>query len=93
MNENRPTIKTKPKKYISNDGLYVQALLSAFVVILSIMSIFIKVFTIPNQIMLSLLLFTMAYNNETSYAKEHMTIVYVVLGFLILLFTILSLFI
>lgn len=94
MKENKPELKTKnkKKKYISNDGLYLQAILSACTILLTIMSQFVKEFSTSLGVILSMLLFTMAYNNQTSYAKENRTMIYVILGFLTLGMTILGLF-
>ncbi len=85
MNENRPTLKSKKRKYISNDGLFLQALLTTIVLILGLMSILIKEMVIPMELSLSALMFVMAYNNQTSYAKEKMTGIYILAGVLILL--------
>ena len=85
MNENRPILKPKKRKYISNDGLYLQALLIIFVGILGVMSFFVKEMILPFELTLSALLFVMAYNNQTSYAKDKMTVIYMIAGSLILL--------
>lgn len=92
MKENKPEVTFKNRKYINNDGLYLQALLLAVVLILFVCSFFVSEFTFILQIMMGLLMFVMAYNNETSYARNHMTLLYVVCGFLFLIIPIVRLF-
>lgn len=92
MKENRPEIKLKKRKYINNDGLYVQALLVVVVFLLFICSFFIKELSPLLYIMFSLLMFVMAYNNETSYARNHMTLLYILCGFGFFIYTFVLLF-
>lgn len=90
VKENRPEVKFKKRKYINNDGLYLQALLLIVVVILFLCSFFVHELTSSLQLMLSFLMFVMAYNNETSYARNHMTLLYVLCGCLFLISTIIG---
>lgn len=86
MNENRNFFKpkAKKKKYINNDGLFLQAILSAVVVLLALSSIFVIEFLIPMELMLAFLMFVMAYNNQTTYGKDNRTMIYVICAFVAL---------
>ena len=69
---------------IDNVGLLVQAILTEVMIIFAILSLLIKEFIDAFYIMLSLNMFTLAYNNEKIYKKKNMTAVYIIIGLFIM---------
>lgn len=83
MKENRG-MKTKVidiKEYSSDEvGLLVQAVLVELLIIFSIISIMSDAFMPAFYAIISMTMFTMAYNNKKIYKKKYMTSIYVIVG-------------
>ena len=76
------------KEYSNKEvGLLVQAVLIEVMIIFAIISIFAHEFLDPFYIILSLILFTMAYNNKKIYKKKNMTSIYIIVGMFVLVAT------
>ncbi|NLL44040.1 MAG: hypothetical protein GX247_00015 [Mollicutes bacterium] len=69
-------------------GLLIQCILVFFVIVYIIISAFESVFLIPTQIITSLLMFVMAYNNHKIFKSKGMTYAYLITGIIILLIVI-----
>jgi hypothetical protein len=77
-------------KKINNLGIFLQAVLTAAVIISFITSLFIGPLLVVTYALMTLILFVLCYNNYTIYKKKYMTIIYFVVGILLLLITILG---
>lgn len=88
------SIKTvKVKEYDNKEvSLLTQVILTEFVVIFGIISIFTDIFMPVFYIIISILLFNIAYNNYKVFKKKYMTAVYIIIGAYILVTTIMRLF-
>ena len=70
----------------NNDlGFLIQALLCVSAVIFYIISIFEKSFLNASQILFSLALFAIAYNNHKIYKRKYFTILYIAFGLILFL--------
>lgn len=77
--KNKVTVKNN-KKESTNVFLIAQLILSMFAIIFLIISIFEPSFYYAVEIVVSLTLIVMAYNNKTLYKRKYMTIVYGLFG-------------
>ena len=84
MKQNKGKKESKVKKYINNDGLFVQAVLTALVFVFFLLSFFYPICFLLTEVLLACDLLVMAYNNSTSYARNHMTLLYSIVGIVIL---------
>lgn len=80
-------------KEYSNDevGLFTQAILTELLAIFAIINIFTSIFTPVFYVIISLLLFNLAYNNIRFYKKKYMTPIYIIFGIFVLVTTIMEL--
>ena len=80
-------------KEYSNDevSLFTQAILTELFIIFLIISIFTDIFKPVFYVIISLLMFNMAYNNAKFFKKKRMTIIYIVVGLFVLISTIMEL--
>ena len=80
-------------KEYSNDevSLFTQAILTELFIIFLIISIFTDIFKPVLYILISLLMFNMAYNNAKFFKRKRMTIIYIVIGLFVLISTIMEL--
>lgn len=77
------------KRVIVNEiGLFIQAVLMACVIALLVMTVFESVFAVVLEFVLSLTLFTMAYNNIKTFKRKLFTIPYVIGGLVCLAYAI-----
>lgn len=74
----------------NNIGLIAQLILCIASVICFIVSIFQKYFFNIAEIIVSLTLFIMAYNNAKTYKRKYFTVIYVVFGLFLLISTIIG---
>ena len=70
---------------IDEVGLLVQVVLTEVMIIFAILSLLIKDFMNAFYIMLSLNMFTLAYNNKKVYKKKNMTAIYIIIGLFIIM--------
>ena len=82
--EKKTKKKIKKKQYINNDALFVQALLTVLVIITVIVSFFSLFVLLITEFFLALDLLVVAYNNSTSYGRKYMSLIYTVVGLIIL---------
>ena len=91
MKENR-AMSTKIvdlKEYKSDQvGLLVQAVLTELVLIFGIIIIMSDAFLPAFYAIISMTMFTMAYNNKTLYKKRYMTSIYTIIGLFVAITTI-----
>ena len=91
MKENR-SMSTKIvdlKEYSSNEvGLLVQVVLTELVLIFGIINLISDAFMPAFYAILSMVMFTMAYNNVKFYKKRYMTSIYVIVGLFVAITTI-----
>ena len=74
----------------NNDvGLMIQFILMFWIFVFSIVALFEKSFFIAMELIISLTLFVMAYNNQKTFKRKNLTAVYIICA----LFIIMSLFI
>ena len=79
------------KEYKSDQvGLLVQAVLTELVLIFGIIIIMSDAFLPAFYAIISMTMFTMAYNNKTFYKKRYMTSVYTIIGLFVAITTILE---
>lgn len=75
----------------NNDlGFLIQAVLGVSALIFYIISIFEKSFMVAFQIILSLTLFSIAYNNHKIYKRKYFTTFYITLGVALLIGVVIS---
>lgn len=74
----------------NNIGLITQLILCIASVIFFIISMFEKSFFELAEIMISLTLFAMAYNNAKTYKRKYFTVIYVIFGLFLLISTIIG---
>lgn len=72
------------KKYINDDGLFLQALLTIIVIIMAFISLFIPVLLLITEAFLALDLLVTAHNNSYNYGRKHMSFLYTLIGLMIL---------
>ena len=77
-------VKVDKQGRIYNIGVFIQIVLLIVFVDLLIMSIFLPKIYVVSQFVLSFLLFVMAYNNYNIYKRKGMTIIYIIIGLLLL---------
>ncbi len=77
-------------KNIKNISLFLQVVLVMFVGITAIMSIFINEFLTVVEILLSVTLLIMAYNNYKIYRQKGLTCLYAIIGTVLLITSIFS---
>ena len=79
------------KEYSNKEvGLLVQAVLVEVLIIFAIISILVKEFLNPFYIILSLIMFTMAYNNKKIFKRKYMTQICRILGIFIFITTLME---
>ncbi|MDO4963677.1 MAG: hypothetical protein Q4E75_06270 [bacterium] len=79
------------KEYTSKEvGLLVQAVLIELVIIFGIITIISDKFLPALYSVLSMIMFTMAYNNKKFYKKKYMTSVYVIVGLFVAITTLIE---
>ena len=79
------------KEYTSDKvGLLIQTILIELLLIFGIACIFNRDFMIVIYSIISLLMFTMAYNNYKFYKRKNMTYIYIIVGSYVLISTILE---
>ena len=77
------------KEYSSKEvGLLVQVVLTELMIIFAIINLISDAFMPAFYAILTMIMFTMAYNNIKFYKKKYMTSVYVVVGIFVLITTI-----
>ena len=77
------------KEYSTNEvGLLVQVVLTELVIIFGIINIISDAFMPAFYAILSMVMFTMAYNNMKFYKKRYMTSIYVIIGLFVAITTI-----
>lgn len=76
------------KEYSSNEvGLLAQVVLIELLLIFAIINLITDVFMPAFYVILTMIMFVMAYNNKKIYKKKYMTSVYVVVGIFVLIST------
>ena len=79
------------KEYSNKEvGILVQVILIEVMIIFALLSIFSHEFLNAFYVILSLILFTMAYNNKKVFKKKYMTEVYIIVGLFVLVSTVLE---
>ncbi|MFV0250319.1 MAG: hypothetical protein ACK5HP_04750 [Bacilli bacterium] len=81
--EKKLTKKNKGRE-LNNLGIFVQYILVVILVIMSIITMYIPFLKIVTEIILSLVLFSMAYNNYIFYKRKGFTIMYIIVALLII---------
>lgn len=77
------------KEYSSKEvGLLVQAILIEILIIFSVITLISNKFLPAFYSILTMIMFTMAYNNKKFYKKKYMTSLYIIVGLFILVTTI-----
>ena len=77
------------KEYSSKEvGLLVQAVLIEILIIFGIINLISDVFMPAFYAIMTMIMFTMAYNNKKFYKKKYMTSVYVIVGLFVAITTI-----
>ena len=81
----------KLKEY-TNDGigLFIQVILTELLIIFGIICLISNIFLPVFYAILTMLMFTLSYNNNKFYKKKYMTIVYILFGIFILVTTLLE---
>lgn len=79
-------------KEFNNDkiGILVEVVLIEILIIFSIITLFSDLFMPTLYVILSMILFTMAYNNIKIFKKKYMTPVYIIVGLFVLITTFLE---
>lgn len=72
-------------KKVNDFGLFLQAILVIIMAILFVISFYIPEIRILANIMLGIVLFTMSHNNEKTYHKKYLTIVYAIAGLAVII--------
>ena len=76
------------KEYSSKEvGLLVQAIFTEVMIIFGIISLISDKFLPSFYIIMSILMFTMAYNNKKIYKKKYLTKIYIIVGFFVAITT------
>ena len=91
MKENRgmTTKIVDIKEYRSDQvGLLVQVVLTELMIIFGIINIISDAFMPAFYAIISMIMFTMAYNNKKVYKKKYMTSIYVIVGLFVAITTI-----
>lgn len=70
--------ENKKRVVVNEIGLFIQAVLMTCVIALLIMTVFENTFAITLEFVLSLALFTMAYNNAKTFKRKMFTIPYII---------------
>ena len=79
------------KEYSSKEvGLLVQVVLTELVIIFGIINLISDAFMPAFYAILSMILFTMAYNNVKFYKKRYMTSIYIITGLFVAITTIME---
>ncbi len=79
------------KEYSSKEvGLLVQAILTVLMIIFAIISMLSAEFWPVFYAIVTMVMFTMAYNNIKFYKKRYMTSVYIIVGIFVLITTLLE---
>jgi len=79
------------KEYKSDQvGLLVQAVLTELVIIFGVINLISDAFLPAFYAIISMVLFTMAYNNKRFYKKKYMTSIYVIIGIFVAITTLLE---
>ena len=79
------------KEYSSKEvGLLVQVVLTELLIIFGIISMFSKEFLGTMYAIISMVMFTMAYNNKKIYKKRNMTAIYIIIGLFVAITTIIE---
>ena len=79
------------KEYSSKEvGLLVQFVLIEVLLVFAVLTLLVSEFLNAFYIILSLIMFTMAYNNKKFYKKKYMTGIYVIVGLFVLISTLLE---
>jgi len=79
------------KEYESKEvGLLVQAILTELMMIFGIIMMISDAFMPAFYAIISMIMFTMAYNNIKFYKKKYMTSVYIIIGLFVLVSTLLE---
>ena len=93
MKENRG-MKTKVvnvKEYSSKKvGLLTQAILTEMLILFSIITLINKIFIPIFYLIIVMLMFNLAYNNQKFYKKKYMTQIYIIVGFFVAITTVLE---
>ena len=77
------------KEYSSNEvGLLVQVVLIELLLIFAIINLITDVFMPAFYAIVTMIMFTMAYNNKRIYKKKYMTSIYVIVGLFVAITTI-----
>lgn len=86
--------KEKQTNSLNNNdaGLFIQVILMFFVLVFAIITYLQNLFLLVTEILLALLMFTMAYNNEKTFKRKGMTYVYLITGIVVLIISIVLLF-
>lgn len=79
-------------KEFNNDkvGILVEVVLIEILIIFSIITLFSDLFMPTLYVIISMILFTMAYNNIKIFKKKYMTPVYIIVGLFVLITTFLE---
>jgi len=76
------------KEYKSDQvGLLVQAVLTELVIIFGVINLISDAFLPAFYAIISMVLFTMAYNNKRFYKKKYMTSIYLIIGLFVAITT------
>ena len=79
------------KEYKSDEvGILVQVVLTELVLIFGIISLISSDFLSTFYIIISMVMFTMAYNNKKVYKKKYMTSIYVIVGLFVAITTLME---
>ena len=77
------------KEYSTNEvGLLVQVVLTELMIIFAIINLISDAFTPTFYTIISMIMFTMAYNNVKIYRRKYMTPIYIIIGLFVLITTI-----
>ena len=77
------------KEYSSKDvGLLTQAVLTELLIIFAVIIIMSKAFMPAFYAIIAMLMFNLAYNNIKIYKKKYMTSIYIIVGFFVVITTI-----
>ncbi len=77
------------KEYSSDDvGLLIQVVLTELMIIFAIINLISDALMPAFYVIVSMIMFTMAYNNIKIYKKRYMTPIYVIVGLFVLITTI-----
>ena len=79
------------KEYSTKEvGLLVQAVLTELLIVFGIISMMSKEFLGTLYFIISMIMFTMAYNNKKIYKKKNMTAIYTIVGLFVAITTIIE---